>query len=168
MPRQNVRTSPKVSQTLWSFDLTLTKIILSSLILLAQTLCLHKSNNRHIWLEIVRCPTVISGSGVVSGLYSIYLFYLLTVGLLVRYWLQFMICKELPSLYIANRLRWKSFTVVEINCNSLENIHGCMVILYGQTLLHRLFHWKSFAVTDQSMKNAKLFHLEQFVMNPRC
>ena len=30
--------------------------------------------------------------------------------------------------YIANCSRWKSFAVVEINCNSLENIHGCMVI----------------------------------------
>ena len=58
----------------------------------------------------------------------------------------------------------KSFAVVEINCNLLENIHGCMVILYGQTLLHRLFHWKSFAVTNQSTKTAKLFHLEQFAI----
>ena len=56
--------------------------------------------------------------------------------------------------YIANRSRWKSFAVVEINCNSLENIHGCMVILYGQ-LLHRLFHWKSFAVTNRSAKTTK-------------
>ena len=54
--------------------------------------------------------------------------------------------------------------VVEIYCNSLENIHGCMVILYGQTLLHRLFHWKSVTVTDQSTKIAKLFHLEQFAI----
>ena len=66
--------------------------------------------------------------------------------------------------YIANRSRWKSFVVVEINCNSLENIHGCMMIWYSQTLLHRLFHWKSFAVADQSMKTAKLFHLEQFAI----
>ena len=31
--------------------------------------------------------------------------------------------------YIAYRLRWKSFAVEEMNCNSLENICGCMVVL---------------------------------------
>ena len=36
--------------------------------------------------------------------------------------------------YVANRLRWKSFVVAEMNCNLLENIHSCMC---GQTLLHR-------------------------------
>ena len=39
--------------------------------------------------------------------------------------------------YIANCSRWKSFAVEEINCNSLENICGCMVVLCGQSLLHR-------------------------------
>ena len=29
---------------------------------------------------------------------------------------------------IANRSRWKSFTVVELNCNSLENVHSWMVV----------------------------------------
>ena len=56
----------------------------------------------------------------------------------------------------------KNFAVVA--SNSLENIHGCMVILYGQTLLHRLLHWKSFVVIDRSTKTAKLFHLEQFAI----
>ena len=29
--------------------------------------------------------------------------------------------------------------IVELNCNykSLESIHGCMVVLYGQIVLHR-------------------------------
>ena len=63
-------------------------------------------------------------------------------------------------LYIANRLRWSGCS------NLLENIHGCMVILYGQTLLHRLliFHWKSFTITNRSVKTKKLFHLEQFAI----
>ena len=30
----------------------------------------------------------------------------------------------------------------KLNCNLLENINGWMVVLYGQSLLHRLFHWK--------------------------
>ena len=37
----------------------------------------------------------------------------------------------------ANRWRWKSFAGVEMNCNLLENIHCCMVILCGQILLHK-------------------------------
>ena len=36
--------------------------------------------------------------------------------------------------------------VAELNFNSLENFRGWMVVLHGQSLLHRLFHWKSFAV----------------------
>ena len=39
--------------------------------------------------------------------------------------------------YYINGLRWKNFVVVEINYNLLENIHGCVVVLCGQTLLHR-------------------------------
>ena len=58
----------------------------------------------------------------------------------------------------------ENFTVAKLNCNSLENICGWMVVLHGQDLLHRLFHWKSFAVTDWSTKTVKLFHLEQFAM----
>ena len=42
--------------------------------------------------------------------------------------------------------------VTELNCNSLENICGWTVVLHDQGLLHRLFHWKSFVVTDQSTK----------------
>ena len=34
----------------------------------------------------------------------------------------------------------------KLNCNSLENICGWTVVLHGQSLLHRLFHRKSFAV----------------------
>ena len=66
--------------------------------------------------------------------------------------------------YIANYSRWENFVVAELNCNSLKNIHGWMVVLYGQSLLHGLFHWKSFTVTDRSAKTAKLFHLEQFAI----
>ena len=68
------------------------------------------------------------------------------------------------KLYIANHLRWKSFLVAKINCNLLENICGWIIVLYGQSLLHRVFHWKSFAVTDLSMKTTKLFHVERFVI----
>ena len=42
-----------------------------------------------------------------------------------------------------------------------ESIHGWMVVLYGQSLLHRLFHWKSFTLTNWSTKS---FHLEQFAI----
>ena len=52
--------------------------------------------------------------------------------------------------------------VVKLNCNSLENIHSWF--LYGQSLLHRLFHWKSFAVTDRSALIVKLFHLKQLTI----
>ena len=38
---------------------------------------------------------------------------------------------------MANRLRWKGFAIVEMECNSLEKIHSCMVVLCSQTLLHR-------------------------------
>ena len=51
-------------------------------------------------------------------------------------------------LYI---VRW-SFTVVELNFNSLENFHGLMVVLHGQGLLHKLFHWKSFVVLIDPQK----------------
>ena len=36
--------------------------------------------------------------------------------------------------YIANRSRWKSLVVAKLNCNSVENTHGWMVVLYGQSL----------------------------------
>ena len=61
-------------------------------------------------------------------------------------------------LYIANRSRWKSFihVVVKLKCNSLENIHSLMMFLYGQGLMHRLFHQKSSVATNQSIKTSKL------------
>ena len=34
--------------------------------------------------------------------------------------------------YIANRLRYKSFAVAELNFSLLENIHGWMVVLHGK------------------------------------
>ena len=49
-------------------------------------------------------------------------------------------------IYIANHLRWKSFAVAKLNYNLLETISGWTVVLYGQSLLYRLFHWKSFTV----------------------
>ena len=55
-------------------------------------------------------------------------------------------------MYIANRSRWKSFAVEKLNCNSLENIRGWMVIFYGQDILHRQFHWKCFVVTNRYAK----------------
>ena len=39
--------------------------------------------------------------------------------------------------YTANFLRWKNFVDEEMSCNLLENIHGCMVVLCDQTLLHK-------------------------------
>ena len=58
-----------------------------------------------------------------------------------------MLISIIPALpYIGNRSRRKSFTVAKLNGNSMENIHGWMVVLYGQSLLHSLFHWKSFVV----------------------
>ena len=59
-------------------------------------------------------------------------------------------------LYNANHLRWKSLAVAKLNYILLENICGWMVVLHGQNLLHTLFHWKSFAVTDRSTKTATL------------
>ena len=58
----------------------------------------------------------------------------------------------------------ESFTVVKLNCIILESIWGWIVILYGQSLLDRLFHWKSFTITDRSTKTVKQFHLKQFAM----
>ena len=37
-------------------------------------------------------------------------------------------------------------------------------MFYDQSILHRLFHWKSFAVTHRSAKSAKLFHLKRFAI----
>ena len=52
---------------------------------------------------------------------------------------------------IANRSRWKCFVVAKLDCNSLENICSWTIALYEQSLLRcRLFHWKSFTLTDRS------------------
>ena len=56
----------------------------------------------------------------------------------------------------------------KINCSVLENIRGWMVVLHGQSLLHWLFHWESFVVTDQSTKTIKLFHLQHFAIYGIC
>ena len=58
---------------------------------------------------------------------------------------------------MANRLRWKGFAIVEMECNSLEKIHSCMVVLCGQTLLHRgiiaiSLEEFNLVVTDRSTK----------------
>ena len=55
--------------------------------------------------------------------------------------------------------------VAKLNCNSLETIHGWMVVLYGQSLLHRLFHWKSFTVTNRSAK-AAMNDLQYTIIGP--
>ena len=49
------------------------------------------------------------------------------------------LCAFPPTImpYIAICSRWKSFTVEEMNFNSLENIHSCMIVLCSQTLLHK-------------------------------
>ena len=59
----------------------------------------------------------------------------------------------------------KGGVVVEVNCNSLENICGCMVVLCGQTLLHNCIiaiSLEKFMVTDPFTKTAKLFHPKWF------
>ena len=40
-------------------------------------------------------------------------------------------------LYIRKLFKVEKFSVVELNCNLLENNHGCMVVLCGQTVLPR-------------------------------
>ena len=51
----------------------------------------------------------------------------------------------------------ESFVVVEL-------IHTWTAVLYGESLLHRLFHCKSFTVTNQSVKTAKLINLKRFAI----
>ena len=58
---------------------------------------------------------------------------------------------------MANRLRWKGFATVEMECNSLEKIRSCTVVLCGQTLLHRgiiaiSLEVFNLVVTDRSTK----------------
>ena len=57
---------------------------------------------------------------------------------------------------------------VEMKCNLLENIHSCMAVLCGQTLLHRGIITISlenfFAVLWFSTKTTKLFYLERFAI----
>ena len=74
---------------------------------------------------------------------------------ILLYNISFQFLVQLP--YIANCLSGKTFAVC---CNSLENSCGYTSILYSQSLLHKLFHWKNFAITDQSAKAAKLLHFE--------
>ena len=57
--------------------------------------------------------------------------------------------------------------VIEVNCNSLENICGCMVVLCGQILLHKgiiAISLEKFMVTDRSTKITKLNHLKWFTI----
>ena len=42
--------------------------------------------------------------------------------------------------------------VAELKFNSLENFHDWTVVLHGQSLLHKLFHWKSFTVPIDPQK----------------
>ena len=48
--------------------------------------------------------------------------------------------------YISNHSRWKCFMAAELNFHS-QNFHGWTVVLHGQSLLHKLFQWKSLAVS---------------------
>ena len=65
--------------------------------------------------------------------------------------------------YIVNCLRWKSFAVTELNCNSLENIYGWTVVLHGQGITQAI-SLEKFHVTNRSAKTTKRFHLERFAM----
>ena len=49
-------------------------------------------------------------------------------------------------LHIANSLRKKNLAVVEMNCNSLESIYGCMVGLFDP---QGHYYYFSFTATDQ-------------------
>ena len=54
--------------------------------------------------------------------------------------------------------------VEEMNCDSLENIHSCMVVLCGQSLLHRsiiAISLEKFCITDRSTRT---MHLERFAI----
>ena len=54
-------------------------------------------------------------------------------------------------IYIANHLRWKSFTVAELNYNLLENIHGWMAVLHGKAYYTGYFTGKvSWLLTDDT------------------
>ena len=60
---------------------------------------------------------------------------------------------SLNSMYCVVTVYCKSFKVekfhnCKINWNSLESIRDWTVVLYGQSILHRLFQWKSFAGID--------------------
>ena len=60
---------------------------------------------------------------------------------------------------MANRLRWKGFATVEMECNSLEKIRSCMVVLCGQTLLHRgiiAISLEELVDTDRSTKTVNV------------
>ena len=69
--------------------------------------------------------------------------------------------------YITNRSRLKVFVVVEMNCNSLENICSWPVTWYPCvaklccTVALLLFHWKSFTVTNVSAISTTVFHFKR-------
>ena len=73
------------------------------------------------------------------------------------------VVKLQECLYHVLQIIWvkKNFAVVELKCNSLENIHGRMVILCGHTILHGgiiAISMEKCVVTDQTARAMELFH----------
>ena len=59
----------------------------------------------------------------------------------------------------------KLLQYAEVNCYLLENFCCWTSVLYSQTLLHRLFYWKSFPIADRAAKTAKLSHHQYTVVH---
>ena len=54
---------------------------------------------------------------------------------------------------------------IAIHANSfLHSLKYLYNAILQRIIKRKLFHWKSFAVTNYSAKTAKLFHLEQFAI----
>ena len=69
----------------------------------------------------------------------------------------------------------ENFCGVEMNCNLLENIHSCMLVLCGQSLLYRCIiaiyftgKFSQLAMYQSICEDPKLFHLEQFAICSIC
>ena len=60
-------------------------------------------------------------------------------------------------LYIANRLRWKSFAVAKLNCNLLESILSWTVVLCGQKPIAQAILLEKFHGYRSIFENRKTF-----------
>ena len=64
---------------------------------------------------------------------------------------------------LPNCSRWKSFVIIEMVYNLLENTCGCMVVLCGQTLLHR----EIIAVSLEQFCGYRLIHEKHEASHPK-